>query len=443
MIWWLYNILFPVCYVLMLPRFLLRMWKRGGYRKGFGQRFARYPAGVVKRLGEMPRVWIHAVSVGEVYVALRFVAELRECSPEMGFVVTTTTSTGHRIAAERMDPRDVLLYFPADFPPVVSRALDVIKPRALILTECELWPNLIRKTRDRDVPVIMINGRISRSSYTGYRLLRPFFRRTVDAMDLLLVQAPVDKQRLLDLGADQSRVRVVGTAKYDIVQRDEHGEEAVRVLLARLGMGQGSLIAVGGSTWSGEEEALLDIYGRLKTSVDGLKLVLVPRHAERRNQVEAQISKCGTPYVKRSDLDGREPGVENPDVLLVDTTGELKHFYACADVIFVGKSLTSHGGQNIIEPALFGKPMIVGPNMENFPDVIEDFLAADAIVQVPDATELERELKRLLLDSEARAGYGERAAGVIRERRGSVATSVQLIMKRLGERKPDAGSTEG
>ena len=443
MIWWFYNVLFPVCYVLLLPRFLVRMWKRGGYRKGFAQRFARYPDDIVERLNEMPRIWIHAVSVGEVYVALRFAEELRQSDPETAFVLTTTTSTGHRVAERRMDPRDVLLYFPADFPAVAARALSALKPKALILTECELWPNLIREAHSRGIPVIMINGRISQSSYRGYRLLRAFFRRTVGAMDLLLVQTPVDKQRLLSLGAPQSRVRIVGTAKYDIAQRESDGEETVRALLTRLGMGQGSVVVVGGSTWSGEEEALLGICGRLRSSVDNLKLVLAPRHAERRSQVESEIRKHAVTYLRRSELQD-EPGSARPvDVLLVDTTGELKHFYACADVIFVGKSLTNHGGQNIIEPAMFGKPVIVGPNMENFPDVIEDFLAADGIVQVADANGLERELKRLLLDADARAGYGNRAAEVVRERRGSVAASARMIRKCLNRDRNASGSTEG
>jgi len=442
MIWWLYNLLFPICYLLLMPRFLLRMWKRGGYAKGFTQRFARYEASVAERIRELPRIWIHAVSVGEVHVALRFVEELRKNDPGLGFVVTTTTSTGHRIAEQRMDPRDVLLYFPADFPPVVSRALNTIKPRALVLTECELWPNLIREARSQGIPVVMINGRISSSSYRGYRLLRPFFRRTVDAMDLLLVQSPVDRQRLVDLGADQSRVRVVGTAKYDIAQRDNEGEEGIRELLDGLDMGSGSNLIVGGSTWPGEEEALLDIHARLKPAVDNLKLVLVPRHAERGREVEGQIAGRGIPYAKRSELDVQSKTGARPDVLLVDTTGELKHFYACADVIFVGKSLTNHGGQNIIEPALFAKAIIVGPNMENFPDVIDDFLAADGIVQVPDANALERELKRLLSDPGERAAYGARAARVIEERRGSVATSVRLITKCLQGTRNGAEPTE-
>lgn len=427
MLWFVYNILFSIGYLLLTPHFLLRMWRRGGYRKGFLQRFAVYSPDIVQRFKDRSRIWIHAVSVGEVYVAMHFMDELRARDADITFVLTTTTSTGHRIAEDKLSADDVLLYFPADFPFIVNRALNIIKPRALILTESELWPNLIRAAKTRNIPVILINGRISESSYRGYRMLKVFFSRIAECFDLFLVQTRNEEKRLLDLGADPGNIKVMGTAKYDVAHYDVTSAESVRELLEVSGIGAESLIIVGGSTWPGEESVLLDVYKNLKTSFSNLKLVLVPRHAERRSQVEAEIRKYGLNYVKRSELEST--ATQTRDVLLVDTTGELMNFYACACVIFVGKSLTSHGGQNIIEPALLGKPIIVGPYMENFPVVLEDFLSADAIIQVTDAKGLQQALRSLLADKNLRDTLGRQASDVVQNKRGVVRNSVDLISR--------------
>lgn len=433
MLWFVYNVLFAVGYVLMLPHFLLRMWRRGGYRRGFLQRFGIYAPDIIRRLQERQRIWIHAVSVGEVYVALRFMDELRAGDSETAFILTTTTSTGHRIAEDKLPPDDVLLYFPSDFPGIVNRVLNKLKPRALILTECELWPNLIRASKSRNIPIILINGRISDSSYRGYRKLKVFFSRVVKCIDLFLVQTPTEEERLLDLGADPASIRVMGTAKYDVAQPGSDGENRALELLEACGINSDSLILLGGSTWSGEESILLDIYERLKKTYKELKLVLVPRHMERRAEVEAEIQKKGLSYVRRSDVNMPEGRTTlrlrsgQADILLVDTTGELKNLYACATVIFVGKSLTNHGGQNIIEPALFAKPIVIGPHMENFPVVVSDFLAANALMQVTDAKGLEEAFRSLLADKDLREAYGRRANAVVQKGRGVVRASVELI----------------
>lgn len=429
MLWFVYNVLFTIGYILLLPRFLLRMRRRGGYRKGFLQRFGMYTPDTVQRLRERPRIWVHAVSVGEIYVAMRFMEELRAGDAETAFVLTTTTSTGHRIAETKLNAADILLYFPSDFPFIINRILDILKPTALILTESELWPNLIRGARSRNIPVILINGRISESSHKGYRLLCVFFGRIVRSIDLLLVQTRQDEQCLLDLGADPGNIKVMGTAKYDIAQFDSAGEKCTRELLETVGFDSDSLIIVGGSTWPGEESILLDVYKRLREAIERLKFVLVPRHAERRAEVEAEIVKRGLRYIRRSEIGGQIGEKGAPEILLVDTTGELKNFYACASVIFVGKSLTSHGGQNIIEAALFGKPIVIGPNMENFPDVTSDFLSANAIIQVQDANGLEQAFRSLLADKDLREAYGRHASEVVRAKKGAVHASIELIFE--------------
>ncbi|MFC1452491.1 3-deoxy-D-manno-octulosonic acid transferase [Verrucomicrobiota bacterium] len=432
MLWLLYNVLFAVGYTLMLPRFLARMWRRGGYGKGFSERFALYPSELAGRIRPGERIWIHAVSVGEVLVALRFMRGMKEAQPGTGFILTTTTSTGRCVAAARIADDDVLLYFPVDFPWIVKRALSRLRPRALLLTESEIWPNLVRLAHAGGIPVILINGRISESSHRGYRAARPFFSRVLRCMDLLLVQTPGDRDRLTSLGADPERVHVLGTAKYDVAERDPEEQEDAEAVLRTAGVSSDCPVIVGGSTWPGEEAALLDAYRGLRRAIPALKLVLVPRHAERAGEVAAEIERAGLVHVLRSGLQPGSAAKTGADVLLVDTTGELKRFYSCATVIFVGRSLTRHGGQNIIEPALFGKPVIVGPNMENFPVVAADFLSAGAMVQVGSAAELTAALESFLSDEGKRMEYGARAAAVVREKKGAVRESLRLIAAVMG-----------
>ena len=427
MIWFLYNILFTVVYLLMMPKFISRMLKRGGYGAGFMQRFGVYDKETLVKIGDGGKLWIHAVSVGEVYIALRFMESIRAAESDVSFVLTTTTSTGHKIASKEIADEDVLLYFPADFPFAVRRVVRRLKPRALILTENELWPNLLRYVKKSEVPVILINGRISDSSFKGYSKLRLITHRALQFVDLFLVQTLLDKERLCNLGAPTERVEITGSAKYDVVKTDPDSEKRARETMESAGIAVEDLVLLGGSTWPGEEKVLLEIYKNLKPGLANLKLVLVPRHAERRAEVEADIKSLDLKHTRRSELG--QKSVKLHDILLVDTTGELKDLYSVASVIFVGKSLCSTGGQNIIEPALPGKPIVVGPHLENFPDVAKDFTEANAMIQVADAKELEGALKKMLESSQLREEYGARARLLVPAKRGVVDASVKMILE--------------
>ncbi len=436
MVWILYNVLFAIGFTLMLPRFLFRMARRGGYAKHFEQRFARYDAATLDRLKSKRRVWIHAVSVGEIYVALKLMQAWRARRPDLAFVLTTTTSTGHALAARSLPPDDVLLYFPLDLPLIMRRALDAVRPRALVLVELELWPNLVRLAHERAIPVALANGRVSDHSFKGYRKLAFFTRRLLPLIDLFCVQTRLDGERLAALGAPKHRISVMGSAKYDVAEAELGGEERARAVLAQAGITPAHRILLGGSTWPGEEDALLDVYKGLKTRHRNLVLVLAPRHVERAEAVVREIREHALTYARRSVLD-REPPRGIPQVFLLDTTGELKHFYACADVIFIGKSLTQHGGQNPIEPALYGKPIIVGPNMENFRGVMDDFRAADALVQVPDLQNLRRACDDLLSNEQRRHVLGRRAAELVAEKRGVIGMTLDLLDRALEIEAPD------
>ncbi len=427
MIWIIYNLLFPVIFVAMLPYFLFRMCRRGGYARGFMQRLGGYDPVLKARLRERSRIWIHAVSVGETYVALRVMEEWRKTQPGVAFVMTVNTSTAHVLAEKSLSPADVLVYFPVDFPLVIHRVLGLIQPRMLVLTECEFWPNLIRQSKGRGIPVALINGRLSDRSFKGYFRARWLFTPVLQMVDRLFVQGPRDRDRYLALGADPAVVKEAGSAKFDVALKEPGSPETAADILRMAGMSANDLILLGGSTWAGEEDILLDYFVRAKPRYPTLKLVLVPRHAERRDEVVAAIARRGLAFVQRSLGKACGPG-EQPDVLLVDTTGELRHLYTAAAVIFVGKSLTQHGGQNIIEPAVCGKPVVVGPNMENFADIVRDFISAEAVIQISDGEGLERALDRLIVDPVLRQTYGCKASGLVAKNCGTITMTVKGLV---------------
>lgn len=429
MVWFVYNCLFAVVYALMLPRFFLRMWRRGGYRQGFLQRLGYYGPVLQARLASRRWVWIHAVSVGEMYVAQQCLETWRASRPDTAFVLTTATSTGHAIAARQLHPPDVLLYFPVDFPPVIRRVLGILRPTALVLVEGELWPNLIRQARVRGIPVFLLNGRLSEKSYRGYRRIRPLVKPVLAGFDWLCLQGATDARRMLELGAPPERVKILGSAKYDVAESAPPPAADLRGLRSQIGWDGSVKLLVGGSTWSGEEAALIAIYRKLRPTFPDMRLVLVPRHMERAAEVLAEIERQHLAVVRRRALLNGPPAVTSPDVLLVDTTGELTAFYATATVIFVGKSLTGHGGQNIIEPAIFAKPIVVGPHMENFAPVLADFLAAQALIQVQDQAGLESAIRILWADESRRQDYGRRARQVVRDQAGVIRASIALFLK--------------
>ncbi|MEI7851598.1 MAG: glycosyltransferase N-terminal domain-containing protein, partial [Kiritimatiellales bacterium] len=319
MIWILYNLFFPVAFVFLLPKFISRMAQRGGYRRHFEQRVGIYGRNTAAKLAEGRHIWIHAVSVGELFVALRFIEECRKEHPEALFVLSTNTSTGHALAEKKMDRRDVLIYFPVDLPLVMHRVFNQIKPLKLILVECEFWPNMVRQAHRRGIPVALINGRISDSSFKGYMRLRPFTRRLLEMINPVCMQGRQDAERILALGARPETVKTLGTAKYDLPPPAADANAKARAILRQLFVPENALILLGGSTWPGEEEALCQIYKNLRPQYPELFLVLVPRHAERRDDVVKTIEAQGLSYALRSQMDN---GAAKPDVLVVDTTGE-------------------------------------------------------------------------------------------------------------------------
>lgn len=420
--WFIYNCLFFAVYLAMMPMFLLRMKRRGGYRARMGDRFGRYPADVAKALGEGGRIWVHAVSVGEVQVAGQLMRAMRERDPAVRFVFSTTSSTGWKQAEGQVGPEDVLIYNPLDFAGCVRRAIDAVKPKAIVLTESEIWPNFIRAAKKRGIPLYIVNARVSDRSAPRYRRLRWFFGEVLRAFSKIYAQSDLDAGRLVAAGANPATVEVTGSFKFDVAHRNPAKEVELREWI-----GPGEIL-LGGSTWPGEDEVLLRIYRELLASHPDVKLVIAPRHFEKADAVEANIRAAGFTCVRRS----RGESAASPNaVYLADTTGEMMGLFGICTVAFVGKSLCAHGSQNMIEPCLCGKPTIVGPYTENFRPVMSDLLAGEAIVQVQSEDELKGEVLRFFGDAGARAALGARAEEAVRRRCGVVGRCADELLAAL------------
>ena len=426
MFWIVYNLFFPVVFLFMLPKFLSRMVRRGGYWQHFEQRIGHFGHGTKEQIRTHRRIWVHAVSVGEIYVALKFIAAYREEHPDAYFALSTTTSTAHAIGRKEIDSRDVLFYFPVDLPVVIKKVLRIVNPLQLILIEGEFWPNLIRLASNRGVPISLVNGRMSASSYKGYRKLKPLTADVLRRINPICVQGEVDAERMIGIGALEKQMHVMGTVKFDVAERDPAGEQVAREVFEKIHVPADAVVLLGGSTWPGEEAVLCSLYKQFKAKYPKLFLVLVPRHVERADEVVQCLEEAGLSFVRRSQLDDFAGG-ETPEVLFVDTTGELNNFYSMADIIFVGKSLEEHGGQNPIEPAMHGKAVVVGPNMENFPAVMPIFLKNEALLQVEDVRALERGIEQLLSDPAYAQALGQRAAKVVAENRGVIQRTIALL----------------
>jgi 3-deoxy-D-manno-octulosonic-acid transferase len=423
MIRFIYNLLFPIGLLFFLPGYLVKMTRRGNYREKFGQRLGLYDANVRARLAGKRVTWMHAVSVGEVAVALKLASRLKQLDSDLFCVLTTTTTTGFAFAAKTAPNWIEVMYNPIDFAPVTRRAFSVIRPIQIILIEAEVWPNLVALARARDVPIALANARLSRRSERRFRAFRFFVASIFYQLDLICVPEPEDVSRWVALGARESRITATGNIKYDTEEQRTDPDGPAQLFHA-LGIDKESQVIFGGSTHAGEEAVLTQIFLELREEFPRLFLILAPRHAERVRSLRAQLEQHSLGVALRSG--GHQTGA---DCLLIDTTGELRDLYSVATVVFIGKSLTAHGGQNPVEPIVAGKPVIFGPYMENFASLARSLVRHGAAVQIEDTASLEREVARLLRDGDERARLVTNAAKVLAAHRGATATTADLLMK--------------
>ena len=419
--WFIYEILYIFGFIAYLPKALLR--KRLPH-PGWLMRLGRYPESVTKALaGRQRPIWVHAVSVGEVLAVLPLLRELSGAYPSVPLVISTVTPGGFDVASKQISGFTIPIYFPLDLRACVDRALTAIRPRALILVESELWPVMLRQAKAGGVPVAVVNGRVSPRSFTRSQRLRAWLFPLLQRVDLFLMQSEADAARLKTLGAPEDRVRAVGSLKWDAGLRARPAPQKVQEAMARLGLQPGEQVIVAGSTHRGEEQALLGAYHALRNGTR-LRLILAPRHLERLEEVEGLVRQAGCSVQRlsaASSVGGRW------DVGLVDTLGQLPVYYGLASVAFVGVSLIPHGGQNPIEPASLGKPVVFGPFMHNFAEIAGQLVDHQAAWQLPDPQQLVAALKELLGNPARAEPMGERARALTERSAGSAQRTLEAL----------------
>lgn len=431
----LYNIFYPVAFVLLSPVFLFKMVKRGKYRENFLQRFGFYQRPVRDRLASKPRnrCWIQAVSVGEINLALHFIPAFQKQFPDMDVVLTTTTSTGYALARDRLPKGVELLYFPQDFPPCVHRAYRLIQPDCIVLMESELWPNHIWAAADRQLPVFLVNARMSPRSARRYQRFKWAARHVFRHLTLVCAQSKEDAAHFAALTASPDLVTFTGNMKFDTSLPQPKGAGLDPAALRQdLGLTSNQPVLLGGSTHPGEEEILFEIFKNLRRDYPRLFLVIVPRHVERTREILDLAMKHNVTCLLRSEMKSTlQPKSGQYDCLLVNTTGELKWLYGIATVIFVGKSLIGQGGQNIIEAAASGHPVVFGPHMQNFKEIARQFIDTGGCMQVQDPLGLQQAVADLLQTEKRRETVATIARDVIDSNLGATQRTVDWIAGKL------------
>lgn len=424
----LYDLIWLVAATVLIPWYLLRRFCGGKNRKGLRERFGWYAPHRLAPLQGRPVLWLHAVSVGETRAAVSLIRALKQTYPEHALVLTNVTETGHAIACD-IDEVDLSLFFPFDISWAVRRVLRQIRPDIVVIVETEIWPNLVRCAKRASIPMVLVNGRISDRSFPRYLKVRFLLRAILNRFDALCMQTRQDQQRMLALGASEGHVAVTGNLKFDM-SCDGLGALMPEALRVAYKLSTETLVWVAGSTHPGEEEKILHAFHEVRRQGVALTLVLAPRHPGRAQEVGELLDSHGLTWVVRTSLDEYGDVLKDGDVLLVDTVGELLKLYAAADVVFVGGSLAPVGGHNVLEAALLKKPVLFGPNMQNFREIARLLTEAGGGKMVEEQ-ELVDELVRLLTDPEARKTMGAIGYDLLLQHTGATERTVQVIRRVL------------
>jgi len=437
---WLLNVIYVFAITVAFPLLLYRRLVHGKYREGWKEKlFGSVPL----RRGNRTCVWLHAVSVGEVLQLKTILPSIRRKHPDVEFVISTTSSTGQAVA-RRTFPDEQTCYFPFDFSWAVQRAIRRIRPSAIVLVELELWPNLIAEADRAGVPLGLINGRISERSYRGYLRISRLMKRILPRIRFFAVQSDSYAQRLIHLGAPPERVSVTGSVKFDCVESDRRNPRTEE-LRKSFGIADEETVFIAGSTQAPEERYAVATWLALRDEFPGLRLILVPRHQERFDEVADLVARHGLSLVRRSRLlnvtvasaksqsavvrKGTQPKLDDRSVLLLDTLGELCACWGLADIAFVGGSLTNRGGQNMIEPAAYGSAVLFGPNTRNFQDVVDLLLAHGAAQTVHNDAELTAAVRNLLEHRDIAAHQGATAQRLVAEQQGATERTAAVICR--------------
>ncbi|HEY3490845.1 MAG TPA: 3-deoxy-D-manno-octulosonic acid transferase [Candidatus Deferrimicrobiaceae bacterium] len=430
--WFAYNLALVIAllggFVLWLPWMLAARKRRANFlaRLGFGIPPVPHPEGA-------RTFWIHSVSVGETLAAAPFIRSIKNTLPDAGITISTVTLTGQETARKTVgESASAIIYFPFDLPFVCGRFLERVRPDAVIILETEIWPNFLAECASRGIPVAILNGRISERSYAGYKKAGWLFRRVLSNISFIGAQTPEDASRYSELRGRSDGVAATGNMKYDMAVPEI--SPALFRIMSAVRQGGGKWL-VAGSTHEGEEAPILNAVRDLGREFPDLRLLLAPRHPERFDRVERLCESIGMPYVRKTAcMDGAFP--ETARVLILDTVGELSGAYALADVAFVGGSLVPVGGHNILEPACFGVPVMVGPHMDNFREMARQFTRLEAVDVVESAGAFGEVLRGLLIDKERATGMGKRGQDLLAASRGGTERNIRKIIEMAGSATP-------
>jgi 3-deoxy-D-manno-octulosonic-acid transferase len=420
----LYSLLLGLFLLVTLPYWVIQMMRHGKYRSGLSQRLGSVPANVAVARDKRV-VWVHAVSVGEVVAVSGVIEELKQKFPSHRVLISTTTATGNRLAAKRFGAENVF-YFPLDFAFAIRPYLSALCPELVVIAETELWPNFLRLAKHAGARIAVINCRISDRSVRGYKRLGFWMPRVLDNVDLFLAQTDQDRQRLMEIGASESKVAVTGNLKFDAAP--PQAPPLVETLRENLKLSGAGAVLVCGSTFEQEEGTLLSAFRNVLANHPRTVMILAPRHPERFQEVAELVEGLGFRLLRRS-LWGGEP--LSGSVFLLDSIGELATVYSLATVAFVGGSLVPRGGHNILEPALYGVPVLIGNYYDNFRDIVNFFLGREA-VRVVGLAELPLTFMELIEHPEQRELLGRNALAALESQRGATERTVAALSQLLG-----------
>lgn len=439
MLSWLFNAVYLGALLAWSPLILWQRWIQGKKRGGWGDRLwgpqlAADSSAVEQQ--DAPVLWLHAVSVGEVNLLATLVPALRERFPNFRFVISATTDTGLALARERF-PTETVFRFPLDFSWAMARVLKQLRPAAVVLAELEIWPNLLRLLHTAQTPVIVVNGRLSEKSFARYRWLRWLMSPVFRNLSLVLVQTEAYRERFMALGVSKKRCRVTGSIKFDSARMDRDNP-ATAALRNWAGIKDADVVWLAGSTSAPEEEYVLQVFQRQRASCPRLRLILVPRHRERFEEVAQLCAATDLKFIRRSQTSSA--AAPTWDVLLGDTIGELSAWWGVAQIGFVGGSMGSRGGQSMIEPAGYGVAMCFGPNTSNFRDVVTLLLSSAAAEVVKDIRELETFVQRCYADENYRAVLGQNAQAIAKSQTGATIRTIEAMAPYLSSSVRDLRS---
>lgn len=432
MFYLIYNILLALGTIFLVPYYGAKILFTGKYRKSIGPKLGFVNMdNLADALQSRPRIWVHAVSVGEVTAAAPIMEKLRKCLPDACLLLSTSTETGQEMARKILPQASAFFYFPLDLPFVVRKMVNLVRPDIFVAMETEIWPNFIRICKESGAKLLILNGRISLRSYERYIKTKGFWRRVLEGVDEIGVISGTDAARIKDIGIDEGKIRVVGNAKYDSLASRASDPALQEETYEKLGIPPGSMVLVAGSTHDNEESIILEVYGKLLPRFPGLLLILVPRHVERREAVLLQINKAGfSDCITMSEIKlGKKRSGER--IILVDVIGELFKIYSVASLVFCGGSLVPRGGQNILEAGAWGKVVLFGPFMDDFAaekQLLED---AGAGITVRDGNELLARAIQFLSEPELLDSRGRAGKEAVFKNRGASETYVRMILDKV------------